>query len=79
MLKKSKKLWIDKLSTKAKAEILGGVLHQFEEWTSPKIWNRLPKKLQRLIRRAQHDCSIWHEDLSKKDYKQIREWFEEEP
>jgi len=68
--------WINRLSLEAKAEILSSVLHQLEPCENPKVWNGLPKRIQKLILRAQADCFIWHADLSKKDYKDIREWFD---
>lgn len=68
-----KKSWFDKLSPQAKAEILASVLHQLEHM--PKVWAKLSKKYRKAILRTLSDCSIWHEDLTKKDLKHIREWF----
>jgi predicted oxidoreductase (fatty acid repression mutant protein) len=61
------------LSSEAKAEILASVIHAIEE--TPKVWNRLPKRIQRMILFCQNDCSIWHEDLTKKDVRMVKEWF----
>jgi hypothetical protein len=69
-----KKLKPSILSSAAKAEILASVLHMVEE--TPRVWKALPKRLQRIVRRTQMDCGIWHEDLKKKDYKLIRKWFD---
>jgi hypothetical protein len=74
---KKKKKWIDELSHQAKAEILTSVLHALEECESPKVWRKLPKRIQKLILRAQCDCGIWSKDLSSRDTKNIREWFKE--
>lgn len=62
-----------KLSLAAKAEILATVLTAVED--TPKVWNRLPKRIQRMIHRSHHDCGTHMEDLTKKDLKRIKEWF----
>lgn len=69
-----KKEWIDKLSPAAKAEILASVLHELECGMAKKF-AKLPRKFQKLVNRAMRDCGIWHDDLTKKDYRQIQEWF----
>lgn len=70
----AKKEWIDKLSSEAKAEILASVLHEIGDHM-PEVMKKLPRRLQKNIRRALHDCGIWHDDLTKKDIKLINEWF----
>ena len=68
--------WFDRLSLAAKAEILGGILHQLVDHM-PKQWRRMPPKWRKLARRAQSDCSVWHADLTKKDIRNIGDWFKE--
>jgi TRAP-type C4-dicarboxylate transport system substrate-binding protein len=72
----SKKEWMDKLSAAAKAEILGGILHEF--WCGKEeSFRKLPKAYRDLILAAARDCSVWCTELKDEDYKNIREWFAE--
>ena len=67
-----------KLSPAVKAEILGGILHELADHM-PKIWLKLPKKYQKLVRRGLRDCSIDMDKLSEKNFRRIREWFDAKP
>ncbi len=57
------------LSAEAKAEIMAGVLHEIGDHM-PEVMKKLPRRLQKSIRRVLQDCGIWHADLTKKDIKQ---------
>jgi hypothetical protein len=78
--KGKKKDWIDRLRPQAKAEILGSVLHELEcaAGKNYKAYLKLPRKWRKLVEAAMKDCSVWHSDLSTRDSRLIREWFDEQ-
>ena len=73
-MKTAKKDWTQRLSGNAKAEILGSVIHLLSGHM-PKLWKRLPKWYQESIRVSMWHCAIDADALSKKDIKDIQEFF----
>jgi hypothetical protein len=69
--------WEDWLSPQAKAEILSTVLHELS-CNLRKDFKKLPRKFQKLVHRTMRDCAIWHEDLSKKDLRNMREYWHDQ-
>lgn len=71
---------MDRLRPQAKAEILGSVLHELEcaGGKNYKAYLKLPRKWRKLVKAAMIDCGVWHSDLSARDHRLIREWFDEQ-
>ena len=69
-----KQAWEDRLSGNAKAGLPGAVLHLLLDHM-PKQWARLPKWYQEQIRLVMWHCGVGVDAMSKRDFRDIREYF----
>jgi len=75
-MKKKKIDWFKQLSSRAKAEILSGLLHTVLEHM-PKSTSKFTQKHRRQMTLALSDCSILANDMTAVDFRRLRKYYQD--